>query len=316
VPSEHFRQGLELLADVALRPVFPDAEVTRERDVLLADLAQLRDDMHRYPLRLLLSAAFGDHPYGFGPEVMEAAMAAVTADDLRRWHATELAEPWTFVVGDVDPDRVREAVAEVMGTPSRSLDRREPRPTWPDAPQVRSVTRDRAQTALAVAFPGPSRTEDDRVALEVLANAVSGLGNRLFEELRSRRSLAYTVSAYPMVRRHAGAFIGYIATSPARSEEARNAMIEELLRLRDDPPSEDEIERARRYTVGSWQIRTQTNSAQLWDLADALMLGGGLAELRDYEDRVRAVTRSQVGAAARRWFDPDRIVEGAVHGRD
>ena len=68
--------------------------------------------------------------------------------------------------------------------------------------------------------------------------------------------------------------------------------------------------------MGAWQIRTQTNGAQLWDLADALMLGGGLGEIRGYEDRIRAVTREDVRAAAGRWFDPERLVEGAVHGRD
>jgi zinc protease len=180
---------------------------------------------------------------------------------------------------------------------------------------VRSVTRERAQTALALAFPGPTRRDDDRVPLRLLANTISGLGNRLFEELRSRRSLAYTVTAYPIVRRNGGAFVGYIATSPDRADEAREGLLEELLRLRDEAPAEDDLERARRYTIGSWQIRTQTNASQLAQLYDALMLGGGLEELRTFEDRVRRVTRDDVVAATRRWLDADRLVEGAVHGR-
>ncbi len=314
VPSEHFRRGFELMTDVALRPSFPAAEVDRERAVLLADLESLRDDMYRYPLRLLHRAAFGDHPYGFGPDEVEAAAGSLDRDALRRWHAEELADPWVFVVGDVDPDRVAEVVAAEMGTPSSTLDDRGTDPTWPAEPTHTVVPRDRAQTALALAFPGPDRADPDRITLRVLANAISGLGNRLFEELRSRRSLAYTVTAYPITRSRGGAFVGYIATSPEREDEARAAFIEELLRLRDEPPSEDELERARRYTVGGWQIRTQTNAAQLSELAGALLLGEGLDEIREYEARIRGVTRDDVAEAAARWFDPERLVEATVRG--
>ena len=179
-----------------------------------------------------------------------------------------------------------------------------------------SPARDRAQSALALGFPGPDRRDPDRIPLQVLANAISGLGNRLFEELRSRRSLAYTVMAHPIVRLHGGAFVGYIATSPERLDEARAGLLDELIRLRDQPPSEEDLERARRYTIGAWQIRTQTNSAQLSQLAGALMLGEGLDEIRTFEERVRSVSRDRVLDVARRWFDGDRLVEGAVHGVD
>lgn len=314
VPAEHLDRGFRLLADVALQPSFPDPEVQRERDVLLADLARLRDDMYQYPIRLLYRAAFGEHPYGFGPDDMEEAMAAVDADALRRWHARELAELSVFAVGDVDPDRFASAIPGSLGEPEGGHDASARDPSWPDAPTHEVVHRDRAQTALAIAFPGPDRTDADRITLQVLANAIGGLGNRLFEELRGRRSLAYTVTAYPVVRRQGGAFVGYIATSPDQEEEARSALVEELLRLRDEPPDEETLERARRYTVGGWQIRTQTNQAQLWELAGALLLGEGLEEIRAFPDRVRAVSRDDVAAAAHRWFQPDRLVQATVRG--
>lgn len=316
VPAEHFDQGLALLADVTLNPTFPDGEVDRERDVLLADLDRLRDDMYAYPLRLLFKAAFDGHPYGYGPDMVERAIRKVDAGALRRWHAVELAEPWVFVVGDVDPERVAERVGELFGTPSREYRTVERRPEWPAGGSTQVVRRDRAQTALALGFPGPERNHPDEPAMRVLSNAVSGLGNRLFEELRSRRSLAYTVAAYPISRRFAGMFAGYIATAPERAEEARAALVEELVRLREEPPSEEELERARRYTIGTHQIRTQTNAAQLGELAGALMLGDGLDEIRRFEERIRAVGRDRVQDAARRWLDRDRLAEGAVLGRD
>jgi zinc protease len=314
VPSDQFDEGFALLADVASNPVFPDQEVAKERAMMLADLDRLRDDMYRYPLRLLLSAAFGHHPYGFSVEQVEVGLAQLESEDLRRWHARELGEPWVVVVGDVEPERVAEAVARRLPAPNYDGSRPGPAPKWPHGPQVLEVQRDREQTAMAVAFPGPSRTHPDRIPLDVLSSAISGLGNRLFEELRSRRSLAYTVTAYPISRRLGGAFVGYLATSTARAEEARTALVEELTRLRQEPPSEEELERARRYTIGSRQIQTQSNAAQLSELAGALMIGEGLAEIREFDERVMAVSRDQALAVAQRWIDPDRLVEGVVRG--
>lgn len=315
VPAEHFQDGLSLLADVALNPTFPARELERERDVLLADLDRLRDDMYAYPLRLLFRGAFPDHPYGYGPDLVERAVSGLDADALRSWHAGSLAQPWVFVVGDVEPDRAADLVGRLFGTPSLEYGDPSVAPQWPAAGAVERVQRERAQTALALGFPGPDRGHDDEAAMRVLANAVSGLGNRLFEELRSRRSLAYTVAAYPIARRLAGAFIGYIATSPERAEEARSTLLEELDALRREPPTGEELERARRYTIGTHRIRTQTNASQLSELAGALMLGRGLEEVRTFEERIRSVGRDDVLEAAIRWLDPDRVVEGAVVGR-
>jgi zinc protease len=314
VPSTHFRAALSLLTDVALHPAFPDAAVETEQRMALAALDRLRDDMYGYPLRLLLKAAFGDHPYGLGVEDETQALASVTPDDVRRWHGRELGEAWIFVVGDIEPNAAADAVGALVPAAAPGAAPDPAPPVWPDRSRRQEVKRDKAQTALAIAFPGPPRSHPDRVPLEILSAAVSGLGNRLFEELRSRRSLAYTVSAYPLLRRQAGAFVGYIATSPDREEEARAALLDEIARLRVEPPTDEELERARRYAIGAWQIRSQTNTAQLSDLAAAIMMGEGVEEIRDHAARIEAVDRDTLLAVAHRWFDADRLAEGMVRG--
>jgi zinc protease len=186
---------------------------------------------------------------------------------------------------------------------------------WPASRARAVVERERAQTALVLAFPGPRRNELDADALRLLGSAVGGLGGRLFEELRSTRSLAYTVSVAPLARRHGGAFVGYIATSPDREDEARAAMLEELERLRAEPIDERDAERAKRYTIGAHRIRMQTNGAHLSDLMSALLIGRGLAELRDFEQRIEGLDADLLRQAAERWLDPSRLVEGVVRGR-
>ncbi len=315
VPSRHFAAALELLLDAALQPVFPNDHTEKEKKIALADLQQVRDDMYRYPLRLFLSAAFPGHAYGFPLEQTEYSIARATPDDLRDCHRQRVLEtkPTMFIVGDVDVEYAAATVAQALEV-NGSVARQPPAAGWPSGRIAVSAVRPKAQTALVLGFPGVEYTHPDAIVLQLLANTVAGLGGRLFEELRSRRALAYTVTAYPIARALGGAFVSYIATAPEREDEARRSLLEELGRLREERLPDVDVERARRYTIGTWQIRSQTNAAQLNELMHALLIGRGLAELREFEERVRAVTPEQLRAAAQRYFDEDRLVEAVVRG--
>jgi zinc protease len=317
VPSRHFEQALSLVADAALGAVFPEKEVERERSVALRRLARLRDDMYRYPLSLFLQGAFPGHPYGFSLGAREEALRRHTRADVELWHRGQVLEarPWVLVVGDVDPGAAAAAIARalepVSGTGSA---RRPPAPVWPAGPRVVAEHRAKAQTALVLGFPGPARNDPDIYALQVLSAAVSGLGGRIFEELRGRRSLAYSVAVYPLAYQLAGALVASIATSPEKEDEARRGLLEELERLAEESLPREEVERAQNYLVGDWKIRGQTNTAQLSELAGALLLGNGLVDLREFEARIRAVTPIQIREVVQRWLDRDRLVEGIVRG--
>jgi zinc protease len=314
VPTRHFERAFELVADAALEPTFPEAELEREKQVALADLEQVRDDMYRYPLRLFLQTAYSGHAYGFPLETTEVSTAAASSESVRAWHAKTLrdASPRVFIVGDVDPEAAAQTAARFLDTRAAALESAAA-PTWSNQREI-VETREKAQTALLLGFPAVDRNHPDLVALQLLSNAIGGLGGRLFEELRSRRSLAYTVSVYPVARQLAGAFVGYIATSPEREDEARNSLLEELEKIRQERLSDEELERAKRYTIGTWHIRSQTNAAQLGDLMNALLIGEGLREIREYEERVRAVTTEQIREVAERYFDQERMVQAVVRG--
>ncbi|CAN5890963.1 hypothetical protein BH23GEM9_BH23GEM9_01770 [soil metagenome] len=318
LPARHWQRGVELLLDAALEPAFRHADAERERKITLNALEQLRDDMQQYPLRLALASAFPGHPYGFEIEHLEASILEADLDTLHHWHRDHVlcGAPFVIVVGDVaDPDAVATDIAARLagrlGEP-RSLNAEPPR--WGAGGTVRVVERDKAQTALALAFPGPPRNHPDIYPLQVMSAAIAGLGGRLFEELRSRRSLAYAVSATPLPRWLAGAFVAYIGTAPEREDEARDALMQELQRTASEHLDDEMVERARRYLIGAWQIRQQTHSRQLTDLAYALLLGEGLAELREFETRIASVNAEQIRAAAERWIRPDMVIQAVVRG--
>lgn len=315
VPSKHLEAALDLLADVALDPTFPAEEIEREKQIALADLQQVRDDMYRYPLRLFFDAAFEGHAYGHSLEATSAAIGNASADDLRAWHRRIAIDhdPALFIVGDVDPERAAGAAAHFFAV---SAGARAPAasPVWPRAGAERVEQRSKAQTALVLGYPGVDRNHPDLFPLQVMASAIAGLGGRLFEELRSRKSLAYSVTASAVARQLGGAFISYIAMAPEREEEALAGLLAEMERLRQELLPAAEVERAQRYLIGSHQIRAQTNGAQLTDLFNAMMIGRGLAELREYEEQIRAVTPERIRAAAQRYLDDARQVRAVVRG--
>jgi zinc protease len=176
------------------------------------------------------------------------------------------------------------------------------------------VTREKAQAAIAMAFPGVSRRHPDRAAVQVWAAVASGLGGRLFEALRDRRSLAYTVVASAWLKARAGALVTYIATSPEREDEAREEMLRELERFGQEPVSEGELRQAINYLAGQAEVSRQSGGAVANEILEAWVAGTGLAELTDPAAAFRAVTAADVQRVARQLLDPARRVEGVVRG--
>lgn len=315
VPVAELEGALALLADVVQAPTMPDDALASERTVALAQLAQMRDDMYQYPIHLAAQAAWGAHPYARSSIGTELTLGALRSADLSAWHREVVltGEQVVVLVGDADPDALAAMAAGALGALTPAPRRFVEIPAWPSVGAVNAEQRDKAQTALAFAYPGPARGDVRRIASALLAGVASGLGGRFFEELRDRQSLAYTVIATPVVRPLAGQFVVYIATSPEKEEQARCGLLAEIEKLREAPVTKDELHRARTYALGSWAIRQEGGGAVMGDIADAWLFGA-LEDLSEFEARVRAVTAADLQSVAVEYFDAARCVEGVVRG--
>ena len=315
VPTRNAAAAIGLLADVAQHPTIPDAALDTERTVALSDLTALRDDMYRYPMRLATTSAYAGHPYGVPVNGDEASLPRISAQAVRDWHARQFLTGATMlaIVGDADSDELAAMVAGPFGELRGGILAPLAPPQWPTSLVQRVETRDKAQTALAMLFRGPARSDDARFAAQMIASVASGLGGRFFDELRDKQSLGYTVHAFSSERMLAGAFAAYIATSPEKEDVARQGLLNEFAKLRETPVTDRELEQAQTYAIGTHAIRQQSGGSVLADMVDAYMFGG-LHELAEYEARVRAVTAPQMQALAREYFDAERRVEGIVRG--
>jgi zinc protease len=322
VLAENLATAAALLDLVHTSPRLEERDVGRERGLMIAEAQQVADDMFRYPFQLAFAAAFGEEGYGLPVAGLPHTLPAITAADTRAWHQRALrgVRPVVIAVGDVDPD---EASAVLAGAFADG----EPRAPVGGLPALdwvagaggetpaRVVSRDKAQAAIAMAFPGVARRHRDRAAVQVWAAVASGLGGRLFEALRDRRSLAYTVVASAWLKARAGALVTYIATSPEREDEAREEMLRELERFTHEPVSGSELRQAVNYLAGQAEVSRQSGSAVANEILEAWVAGSGLGELADPAAGFRAVTADDVLRVAQASLDPERRVEGVVRGR-
>lgn len=315
VPARHGADAIELLADVAQHATIPIEALETECAIALADLATLRDDMYRYPMRLATQAAFAGHPYGVPTTGDETTLLAITEDDVRAWHRRAVLEAPSVVaiVGEADPTELAALAASAFGELRSGVQTPLEPPSWPTAVVQRMEKRDKAQTALALLFAGPSRSDDARFSAAMIAGVASGLGGRFFDELRDKQSLGYTVHAFASERSLAGTFGAYIATGPEKEDVARRGLLTEFGKLRDYPVTAKELAQAQTYAIGVHAIRQQSGGAVLGDVVDAWLFGQ-LGDLTAFEDRVRAVTAKEMQQLARRYFDEERRVEGIIRG--
>ena len=316
VPQARLPEALELIGDVIQHPTIPDDAFETERTVALSNIAMLRDDMYRYPMRLASKLAFAGHPYGNPVMGTEESLRSLSAREARDWHRTRVMESAAVVgvVSDMDAQEAADLVARYLSELAPRNAPEPAKPIWPTRVESSLESRDKAQTALALMFPAPSRSGADRFAASMIGTVASGLGGRFFDELRDRQSLAYTVHAGASEKRLAGVFASYIATSPEKEDVARAGLLAEFAKLRAKPVSDEELTQAKEYTIGSHAISQELGSTLLAEMLDAWMFGSGLHEITEYESRVRGVTAEQMREVARKYFDPERRVEGIVRG--
>jgi len=318
VRSESLRDAAELVRLVALEPTLSEEGVAVEAKLQASDAMRVRDDMYSYPLQGALREAYTGDPYGLPLLGEPETIGAIAHRAVRDWAARLRRERAVVVaVGDMDTEALLEGLhplADWPASPRASTSSPEP-PVF--RATHRAEQREKAQSALSMAFQAAPYASSERYALIVAGTVLSGLAGRLFAQLRDKRSLAYTVAAMPWLRRRAGAMLTYIATSPDREGEARDAMLRELERLTVELVPDSELTRARNYAAGLVEVSRQSGAAVAGEITTA-WVHGVLDELVETTDRLRSVTPEDVANVAQKVFVADRaefVVRGTGKSR-
>jgi zinc protease len=303
-------QGLALLADIIREPSFEPDELEKKRADLLAALKHEEDDLFKVAFSLCTQRLFPNHPYGLRVLGTPESVTRLSRDDLLHWYR-RYAVPNNLVlaiVGDVEVESIQHAVTRLFGSwqsgPLELPPQGRATPAVVNGPVV--YQRNKEQTHIIVGMRGLSLHHPDRYALRILESILASQGGRLFVELREKQSLAYTVTARSLEGLDPFIFFVYLATSPEKTAVALEGIRAELLRVREQGVTVQEVERAKRYLVGNYEIEMQKNSALAAMLAFDERYGLGGHELESYAENIMAITTEMVQDVAQTYLTIDQ----------
>lgn len=317
VMSPDFNTGLNLVADVLLNPTFPAAALDLEKQMQLAAIKAQKDQVLQSGSRAMRRTLFGNTGYGLDINGSETSIPTIRMEDLRAFHR-KLIVPNNCVLaiyGDVKTSDVKAAVEKVFGAWSKG----EPVLTrLPDAPslsQVRRVTeiRDKKQAVLLLGYPGVSLHDPDRYALDLVQEACSDLGSRLFLRIREKLGLAYYVGAQNFPGLAPGYFAFYVGTTPEKAALVETEMLKEAELLRTEGLSAEELKRAKAKLVGQKKIARQDLGSYAMTTALDELYGLGYTNTDTEDAKFDAVTLEQTKAVAQKYLKPNAVVIAVVH---
>ncbi len=301
---------LELLADVALRPVFPPNEVELAKQNTKESLKQQRAQPSFLASEMVARVMFGEHPYHATAPTPES-IDATTRERLVEFHrATFVANNAVLLVaGDVQQDSILQQVENLFGNWQPGNVAGDDFPPPPARTSRSAYIVDRpgsAQANIVIGNAGITRTSPDYFPLLVMHTVLgANASSRLFMNLREEKG--YTYGAYSSLdaRRTAGTFR---ATAEVRTPVTGYSLKEffyELNRIRNEPVSEKEIADAKSYLTGVFPLRLETQEGLVDQLVQIKMFGLPENYLEIYRDRIQAVTIPQVQEVARKYVRPD-----------
>jgi zinc protease len=305
--SEHFEEAFHLLTEVIRQPSFDKEEMERRRRLILASIQQQEDELARLVFKLFRKTLYEKHPYRMDTLGTLDSIQRLTQKDLKEYYQ-RMVIPENMVltvVGDVDQKQVVLAIKKGLGD-----FKREPllTPSILQEPPLQKkrqaeMVKVKEQAHFVLGFLGVSFHHPDSYALTVLGAALSGQGGRLFSELRDKESLAYALGFMAQPNLDPG-FIGvYMGTHPNKLETAIEAVLRELKKVRDEGLTEEEVDRAKKYLIGNFEIGLQTNGAQASQMSLDELYGLGFDHYQKYPQEIQKVTQEDVNRVAKKYFN-------------
>jgi len=308
----HLEQAFDVMADMVWRPRFGELEA--EREVVLEEIAMYEDDPQDRVFDILGRAIFGDHPLGRAVIGTAEVIAAVDREQLAAFHASRY-RPGSIVIaaaGSVDHDALlelaRAAHSQTDGEGAGPDAFPGPAPAPEFTPRLRFMQKETEQYHVCVGAGGISREDERRFALRVLEGILGGTSSsRLFQEVRERRGLAYSVFSFSNLYAHSGEVGLYLGTRPENLVEALSVVAAELERCLSDPATEQELTRSRENLKGRMVLGLESTGARMGRLGAAVVNDMPILSVDEVIERIDAVEIEHLRELAAELYDPARL---------
>jgi zinc protease len=300
-----FDRSWQIFTDVVLRPSFTNEDVSLVQKRMIVSLSDDTDSPDVYLQKLQERVAYAGHPYVNSTSGTPESIGKLTPDDLRRYHTKlmETSRLLLVMVGDLNPNEVRELVAASFGKLPRGTYKAENVPALAfDKSTVEVTPRELPTNYIQGLFTAPSLTSPDIYAMRV---ASSLLRDRVFEEVRVKRNLSYAPDAF---LRTQAANVGGLYVTAVDANTSIRVMLSEIARLQSQPVSADDIHAVIAQYLTTYYLGQETNAAQAGELAQYELIGGGWRNSVDFLEKLSAVTPGDIQRVSQKYMRNIRFV--------
>ncbi len=306
-------EAAQMLKLALTKPRFDTDAVERIRQQLLASLAYAARDPDRVAQNQWYASAFAGHPYARPATGTEATVGKISSADLEGYRSRVFAKDKLKVVavGDITPEQLGKLLDEVFGELPDRADLLPVSVTKPVTGGVQTVVDMNVPQSVAVFGLGAMpRKDPDFIPAFVLNQILGGGGfaSKLMEEVREKRGLAYSVYTYVYPYQHASIFSGGVATRNDAMGQSLDIIRDELHKMAEDGPSQEDLDNAKSYLIGSYPLRFDTNSKIASQLLGLQMDGFGPEYVENRNKMIAAVTLDDLKRVAKRLLANDDLI--------
>lgn len=309
VPAENWKIAADVISDIVFNPTLPEEEVDLERTVIQEELKMYSDDSASHVTDMLFKSMHESYPSRQLIGGTVDSVGKISRQDLVDFMGKFYQPNNIFVVatGNIEEEAIHnfmdEYTKDFQDNPVEIV-RDEFEPDILDSETV-ELERNIEQAHFAWGLFGPQADSEDYYAMEIASTILGGSGSsRLYQLIREKRGLAYTVSVNFYSMRDSGIIFGYTGLEKSKIEEVKDIVIEEFEKLRNELVSDNEIKRAIAYVRGSHIIMMEKPSSINGYIGNAL-INESSTEPDDYIKGIESVTKEDIQKVARKYFTPD-----------
>ncbi|MEJ8571781.1 pitrilysin family protein [Microbaculum marinum] len=305
--TENLDEASELLRLAITEPRFDDDAIGRMRAQTASGLRRALQDPDSVAGRLWSETVFGDHPYGRPVKGTLETLGEIDAEALRDYHRRVFARDTLTiaVVGDITAERLGPLLDEIFGGLPENADLSPiPQPNLPEGDVQEVVEMEIPQTIIQFGRPGLLRDDPDFIPAYVVNHILGGgsFSSRLYQEIREKRGLSYSVYSYLYPLDRVGVIAGGAATRNDRAAESLALIDAEIRRMADEGPTEEELAKAKRYLKGSYPLRFDTSTKIARQLVEIQRDDLGIDYINERNGLIEGVTIEDARRVAKRLY--------------
>jgi predicted Zn-dependent peptidase len=317
--DEHLPFAFDLLSDIVRNPSFPAKEMKREREVIFEEINMVEDSPQELILDLYLENFWKGHPLGRPISGTKESVGRIRRRDVRDFFRKNYTASNIIiaVAGNIRHRNVYRLAERHFSDLDPGVAANPGPPPQPHAGRHVRLKNHLEQTHLCLGTVSPPVTSDERYSCHLMCNILGGgVSSRLFQNIREKRGLVYSVFSMLSLYHDAGSLVVYAGTAPEKASQVVDLTLKEFRRLREEPVTSQELKRAKEYVKGSVMLGLESSSSRMTHLAQQLIYYGRYYELEEILGAVERVTARDIRKLANRIFDASTLTLTALGNRN